>query len=117
MGILGVRAEKVTLGPLSSQAGLSGHVALVEHLGAETVVGFRFGHVEGPTELGEAAPRDPYYAKMPGDVDVSAASDCRVLLDLANASYFEPSSGLRVRQPMQPAIAGTSASRDTETFP
>ena len=112
--VLGVRAEKVTLEPPSSHAGLPGHVALVEHLGAETVVGFRLGHIESPSELGEAASRDLFYAKLPGDVDLAAGSACRVVLDLANASYFDPPSGLRVGQHRQPAVAGPSTSKDTE---
>jgi multiple sugar transport system ATP-binding protein len=90
---LGIRAEKISLA--AGGEGLRGHVAIVERLGAETVVGFRFGDAEAAT-LGAGAVRDLYYARIPGEVDLVAGDPCSITPNLAGASWFDPASGERL---------------------
>ncbi len=96
--LLGVRAEKIRLVPDGAVDGLLGHVMVVEQLGAETVVGFKLGAAGHAGELGAAAARNLYYARMPGDVTFEAGAPCRVQLDLAGASWFDRSTGERLEE-------------------
>ncbi len=81
--LLGVRAEKVTLS--TSPGGLRARIVVVEHLGAETVIGFNLGDS-----------RDLHYARMPGDVTFTPDTTCRADLDLNGASWFAPETGARL---------------------
>jgi multiple sugar transport system ATP-binding protein len=100
--ILGVRAERI--GIATPGTGIPARVAVVERLGAETVVGFRFGHVE-PQTLGAAVVRDLYSARIPGDVSLSIGDDIEVELDLTAASWFDPESGERLISTSDAALA------------
>jgi len=93
--LLGVRAEKVRV--TATGPGLPARVAVVERLGAETVVGFRLGAAPAGAELGAAAVRDLHYAKVPGDVALAVDDGCRVLLDLGGACWFDRDNGARIR--------------------
>ena len=90
---LGVRAERIRL--TADGDGLPARVAIVERLGAETVVGFRFGSAETHT-LGAAVARNLYYARIPGDVDLTVGDVCRVEIQMAGASWFDAETGARV---------------------
>ncbi|WP_433087204.1 ABC transporter ATP-binding protein [Dactylosporangium sp. CA-052675] len=92
--LLGVRAEKVRVAATGS--GLPARVAVVERLGAETVVGFRLGLAANGDALGAAAVRDLHYAKVPGDAGLAVDDECRVLLDLSGACWFDIHSGARI---------------------
>lgn len=97
--ILGVRPERIRLergGP-----GLAAHVAIVERLGAETIVGFRFGE-SGSATLGAGAVRDLHYARIPGDVDFVQGDDCVVAIDPTGASWFDQATGVRVESERVP---------------
>ncbi|PRY00808.1 ABC transporter ATP-binding protein [Allonocardiopsis opalescens] len=101
---LGVRAEKVRIRPASEGGpGLEGHVTMVEHLGAETIVGFKFGPAAASGEVGAAASRDLHYARIPGDVVFDFNEPCRIELDLTGASWFDPESGERITGAPVPA--------------
>jgi multiple sugar transport system ATP-binding protein len=89
--VLGVRAERIRI----VDHGVPARVAIVERLGAETVVGFRLGHAE-PQHLGSSVLRDLYYARIPGDVEHSAGDEVHVELELASASWFDAVSGQRL---------------------
>lgn len=91
--LLGVRAERIRLERGGS--GIPARVAIVERLGAETVVGFRFGHAEART-LGDSVVRDLFYARIPGDVEFVVGDDCSVILDLTAASWFDEATGVRL---------------------
>ncbi|ANY09586.1 ABC transporter ATP-binding protein [Pseudonocardia sp. HH130630-07] len=82
---MGVRAERITVSPADHPEGLPAQVVSVEHLGAETVIGFR---LDGDTTTA--------LARMPGDVRIEPGSDCRVHLDLTGAGWFAPDTGDRV---------------------
>ena len=103
--LLGVRAEKIRLEPASSTEGIVAHVTVVEHLGAETVLGFKFGPATDHAELGEAAARDLHYARLPGSVGIASGADCKVVLDMASVSWFDVGSGVR----LEVAPAGVAA--------
>ncbi|WP_157252208.1 ABC transporter ATP-binding protein [Nonomuraea typhae] len=87
-GLLGVRAEKVTIS--RAPGGLRGQVVVVEHLGAETVIAFTLDS------------RELHYARMPGDVTFPPGGECRVDLDLTGASWFDAETGERQEAPSSP---------------
>lgn len=89
--VLGVRAERIRI----VDHGVPARVAIVERLGAETVVGFRLGHTE-PQQLGSSVLRNLYYARIPGDVQRSAGDEVHVEFDLAGVSWFDAASGQRL---------------------
>jgi multiple sugar transport system ATP-binding protein len=91
---MGVRAERIRVEPAEGLAGdgLPGRVASVEHLGAETVVGFR---LDSPGSSG-SGPGDPVLARMPGDVRLEPGAPCHVHLDTTGAGWFDPETGGRV---------------------
>ncbi|GAA2401206.1 ABC transporter ATP-binding protein [Actinomadura vinacea] len=94
--LLGIRAERVRLGP--SGTGLRGHVVTVEHLGAETVVGFKFGPAEeaAEAEVGAAASRDLHFARIPGEAALAAGEECTVEFDFGHVLWFDAGSGVRL---------------------
>ena len=98
---LGVRAERIRLA--SKGDGLHARVAIVERLGAETVVGFRFG-VAMTEHLGASVGRDLYYARIPGDVDFAVGDECVVMMDMSAASWFDAQSGTRLATRSEAAV-------------
>lgn len=116
--LLGVRAEKVTVTESSTEAtrsdestgragavvhmghmvDMAGHVVVVEHLGAETVIAFKLGAPDDRTEVETA--RDLYYARMPGDVLFPTGAPCRIHLDLTGMSRFDRETGRRLEIPV-----------------
>ena len=91
--VLGVRAEKISIA--RAGRGLPARVAIVERLGAETVVGFRWGDAM-TGKLGASVARDLYYARIPGDVDLAVGDACRVQISMAGASWFDSETGTRL---------------------
>ena len=94
---LGVRAEHIAVSPHGP--GLPAHAVTVERLGAETVVGFRFGAAGDETRVGAAASRDLYLARVPGTVRVGPGAACRVRMELDSASWFDSNSGANLATP------------------
>ena len=94
--LLGIRAEKIAISANGSSEGLPGVVAMVEHLGAETVVGFKLGEDADTTSVGASTYRDLHYARIAGDADLTHGQPCRIKFDLAGVSWFDPATGLRV---------------------
>lgn len=96
---LGMRAEKilVSAGPGPVADSLEANVVVVEHLGAETIVGFKLGAAAGDRPaVGAAATRNLYYARLPGDIPFTMGSACRVKFDLSDSVWFDSDSGERV---------------------
>ncbi|ALE73305.1 sugar ABC transporter [Pseudonocardia sp. EC080610-09] len=87
---MGVRAERIRVDPAEGPTGdgLAARVTTVEHLGAETIVGFRLD--------GDTAPEEPLLARMPGDVRLDPGAPCHVHLDTTGAGWFAPETGVRV---------------------
>ncbi|WP_293782440.1 ABC transporter ATP-binding protein [uncultured Aeromicrobium sp.] len=101
---LGVRPEKVTVDP-SRQDGLAAQVSAVERLGGETVVGFRFHDVSRDAVLSSEALRTTHFAKVPGQLPVSVGDRIGVEFDLSAATWFDPSTGVRIDREAAPATA------------
>lgn len=91
--LLGVRAEKILLARTGN--GLPARIAIVERLGAETIIGFRLGE-EMTQKLGASVVRDLYYARIPGEVDLAIGDACLVEISMAGASWFDSESGDRL---------------------
>ena len=103
--LLGIRAEKITVhapGEGPSDA-LTAYVAAVEHLGAETVVGFRLT-APGELSVPEAVSRNLQYARIPGEAVFSLGDECRISFDLLDAVWFDAESQERV-----PALDGVGS--------
>lgn len=95
---VGVRAEKVTIGesPTTGRIALPAHVTVTEHLGAETVIGLKFGDPGSATAIGAAASRRLHYARVPGEVTPEPESPCFVNFDLADVHLFDRETGKRL---------------------
>ena len=93
---VGMRAEKISLEKQSSAHSVDGHVVAVEHLGAETVVGFRFGKATGEIAVGASATAGLHYARLPGDVAFEFGEPCHIGCDLNNAVWFDSETDMRV---------------------
>ena len=95
---LGVRAEKISVDaakePIANALGA--YVAVVEHLGSETVAGFKFGAMGEHSEVGAAASRDLHYAKLIGDVPLTVGQVCQIGFDIGDAVWFDSNSGERI---------------------
>lgn len=94
---LGVRAEciRFSAGEVDDH-GFLGHVVVVEDLGAEKVVGFKFGQPE-EGEIGAAVSRDLHFARLPSsDHCPDVGASVQTSLDLAAASWFDRSTGERL---------------------
>jgi multiple sugar transport system ATP-binding protein len=96
--VLGVRAEKISITEdgQGASGGLSAHSVVVEHLGAESVVGFKLGPPSAEAELGAAASRDLHYARLPGNVGIRPGRPCRVHLQPESLCWFDPQTGQRI---------------------
>jgi multiple sugar transport system ATP-binding protein len=101
---LGVRPEVVTLSA-DPVEGLRAHVVDVEHLGGETVVGFRFGDAPTSIALGDKATLNLQYMKLPGTVPIAPGSACTVQVPLGAASWFDPETGVRIEPVASPVRA------------
>jgi len=93
---LGVRAENFAVQTSASTRGHPAHVAAVEHLGAETIVGFKMGPSDGPIDVGSAATRGLYYARLPGDISLALGQNIWMEPDITGAVLFDIDSGDRL---------------------
>ncbi len=94
---VGVRPETLTLLP-QGQGRIEARVAVVEHLGAESVVGLQLGDdAAGPQEaIGGAASRGLRYARVSGSCPWVAGDVCGLDFDPASASWFDGATGERI---------------------
>lgn len=95
---LGIRAEQIHLhvDGMPDQHAMTARIAAVEHLGAETVLGFKLGTTEDPPAVGSGATRGLHYARVPGTVRVAIGSSCKVSFDIADVVWFDAKSGVRI---------------------
>ena len=70
-------------------------VRVVEHLGAETLVGFSFGSADDDT-IGAGIARRLYYMKIPGTSSLAPGAEIGLSLNMARARWFDPDDGLRI---------------------
>ncbi len=90
---LGIRAEKVQVRTERGASGYSARIVTVEHLGSETVVGFKFGTENLTAEVGARASRDLFYAKLVGDVRLEHGQTCAISFDPSDVLWYSNESG------------------------
>lgn len=94
---VGVRAEKISVSHAeTADGGFEAHVAAVEHLGSETIIGFKFGPAYGTVDVGAASTRDLHYAKLPGDAPFALGQPIKIEFDALDAVLFNADSGQRI---------------------
>ena len=96
--VLGLRPENISLlhGREEEHAdAVTVFLRVVEHLGAETLLGFSFAPSDDRA-IGEAAARNVYYMKSPGTLEFTPGDELRVDLNLAHARWFDPVDGRRI---------------------
>lgn len=95
---LGVRAEKIAIHPADATGEnlIEARVAVVEHLGAETIVGFALEGTGSVNVVGAASTSGLFYARLTGEVPLSVNDPCRVGFELDAVTWFDHESGRRV---------------------
>lgn len=93
---LGVRPENVAFSTEPRGTGVPGRVVDVEHLGGETVIGFRIGDGEDRIALGDKATRGMLYCKAAGTALVEVGAACEVTFASEALSWFDGDTGQRV---------------------
>jgi multiple sugar transport system ATP-binding protein len=94
---VGIRPNAFTITAGREQT-LAGKVALVEHVGAESVIDVRLDHATtAHREEGEG--RNEVMITESGYSDLRASDAVSVAVDLTDAVLFSPDSGLRLRPP------------------
>jgi multiple sugar transport system ATP-binding protein len=95
--LVGIRPNAFTIVARHEQT-LAGKVALVEHVGAESVIDVRLDHATtAHREEGEG--RNEVMITESGYSDLRANDAVSVAVDLTDAVLFSPDSGLRLRPP------------------
>ena len=98
--LLGVRPEAMSL---AADAGLSGKVTLVEHVGAESVVSVRLDQAR--TAHGDdGGSSDDVLVTVAGYTELGAGQSVRLALDLKDAVLFTP-EGARLQVPTVAQVA------------
>ena len=93
--LVGIRPNSLKIAG-SGEGALAGKIALVEHVGAESVIDVRLDHATtAHREEGEG--RNEVMITESGYSDLRANDAVRVAVDLTDAVLFSPDSGLRLR--------------------
>src|SRR5207253_10366236 len=101
--LVGIRPNAFTIGAGREQM-LAGKVALVEHVGAESVIDVRLDHATtAHREEGEG--RNEVMITEQGYSDLRANDTVRVGVDLSDAVLSSPDSALRLRTEQRSAAA------------
>ena len=101
--LVGIRPNALTIVP-SGEGTLAGRVALVEHVGAESVIDVRLDQATtAHREEGEG--RNEVMITEQGYSDLRANDAVRVRVDLTEAVLFSPDSGRRLRPESRDAAA------------
>jgi multiple sugar transport system ATP-binding protein len=97
---IGVRPEKITFGVVSSDQQpmeIGVHSVIVEHLGAETIVGVKVGAaVSGQPDVGAGASRRLNYVRMPGEHHFGVNDDLTIRFSFDSVHLFHPVTGDRI---------------------
>lgn len=96
---IGVRAEKLVIGEgpdTNDGMTLEGHTLVVEHLGAETIVGVKMGEARPGDDIGAGASRRLHYSRMPGEQHFSNGAACTVSFAPDSVHLFDPVTGDRI---------------------
>lgn len=95
----GVRAERIRIdSPDAGQLQAPAKVMVVEHLGAETVVGFKL-HAAGDSDVvGAEVSRNLHYARLPGDHSFEHGQLVTVSFDGIDVAMFDRETGQRIEE-------------------
>jgi multiple sugar transport system ATP-binding protein len=92
--ILGLRPNGLTIGAPDS-GGLAGAVALVEHIGAESLIAVRLDSAQNAHD-DQDGPRDQIMVTTPGYSDLRPGDRVSLTLDLSEAVLFSAETGQRL---------------------
>jgi multiple sugar transport system ATP-binding protein len=93
--LVGVRPAALLVQPAGTPGTLAGEVALVEHIGAESLIAVRLTHVRtGHAEEGNG--EDEVMATSPGYSDLKPGDKVGLLPDLSESVLFSVETGLRL---------------------
>ncbi|MET4002793.1 multiple sugar transport system ATP-binding protein [Arthrobacter sp. UYCu511] len=100
---VGIRAEKfsVLTSPVFTDPdalSFAAHTMLLEHLGAETVVGFKAGQTPERVDVGAAASHQLHYARIPGEQHYEIGANCQVRFKDSDIHLFHPETGERIER-------------------
>ena len=97
--LLGIRPEDLVIAPAGTPASLAGEVALVEHIGAESLISVKLRHAEtAHVEEEEDQEQTGVMATTPGYSDLKVGDPVTVGMTLSNAVLFSTKTGERLRQ-------------------
>jgi multiple sugar transport system ATP-binding protein len=95
--LLGLRPEALSIAPSGDPGTLAGEVALIEHIGAESLVAVRLNHAETAHEEEEEQEQGGVMATTPGYSDLKVGDPVSVRVDLSEAVFFSSQTGERLR--------------------
>ena len=93
--LLGIRPNAISLTGQQASGALKGTVAMVEHIGAESVVAVRLD--EGKTAHNDDGDMDAVMVTLPGYCDLQLGRDVYLLIDSSQAVLFSAATGKRIQ--------------------
>jgi multiple sugar transport system ATP-binding protein len=94
--LIGIRAHALGIAPAGTAGALAGQVALVEHIGAESVIAVKLKHATtAHDEEGQAS--NEVMVTTSGYSDLAVGDEISVSLDLTDAILFSAETGRRLR--------------------
>jgi multiple sugar transport system ATP-binding protein len=94
--LLGLRPEALSIAPSGGPDTLAGEVALIEHIGAESLVAVRLKHAETAHEE-EEQEQGGVMATTPGYSDLKVGDPVSIGVNLSEAVFFSSQTGERLR--------------------
>jgi multiple sugar transport system ATP-binding protein len=96
--LLGIRPEDLIITPVGAPASLAGEVALVEHIGAESLISVRLKHA-ATAHVAEEEDQEQtgVMATTPGYSELKVGDLASVGITLSNAVLFSPTTGERLQ--------------------
>lgn len=91
--LLGIRPNAIAIGP--KEGATPGRVVMVEHIGAESVIGVRLDEARTAHEADQSI--DAVMITVPGYTDVDVGDSVQLTFDMAQAVLFSATSGERLR--------------------
>lgn len=93
--LLGIRPNAISLTTVPAGGALKGAVAMVEHIGAESIVAVRLD--EGRTAHNDDGDIDAVMVTLPGYCDLQLGQEVYLVIDSSQAVLFSAATGKRVR--------------------
>ncbi len=90
--LLGIRPEKITIDGANSDS-LCARISVVEHLGGESIVGFRFADATDPALSPSRMMESTNYARIPGTAALKVGNIQKFNIDTDSVNWFAEDSG------------------------